>query len=84
MVISMSNEKLTPEQIIQMAKLLSMKKKSEEEQAEMLKEFAAKNMSNEEFQKMNEILNDDKALEQLLSSKQAQMIMKLFEKKGEK
>jgi len=80
----MSNEKLTPEQIIQMAKLLSMKKKSEEEQAEMLKEFAAKNMSNEEFQKMNEILNDDKALEQLLSSKQAQMIMKLFEKKGEK
>jgi mannitol/fructose-specific phosphotransferase system IIA component (Ntr-type) len=84
MVISMSNEKLTPEQIIQMAKLLSMKKKSEEEQAEMLKEFAAKNMSNEEFQKMNEILNNDKALEQLLSSKQAQMIMKLFEKKGEK
>ncbi len=80
----MSNEKLTPEQIIQMAKLLSMKKKSEEEQAEMLKEFAAKNMSNEEFQKMNEILNNDKALEQLLSSKQAQMIMKLFEKKGEK
>jgi hypothetical protein len=42
MVISMSNEKHTRNRLFIMAKLLSMKKKSEEEQAEMLKEFAAK------------------------------------------
>jgi uncharacterized surface protein with fasciclin (FAS1) repeats len=84
MVISMNNEKMTPEQLIQMAKMLGMKNKSEEEQAEMLKNFASQNMNNEDFQKMNNILNDEKALEELLSSKQAQMIMKLFEKRGEK
>lgn len=80
----MNNEKMTPEQLIQIAKMLGAKNKSEEEQAEMLKNFASQNMSNEDFQKMNNILNDEKALEQLLSSKQAQMIMKLFEKRGEK
>ncbi|NLB36792.1 MAG: hypothetical protein GX824_05770 [Clostridiales bacterium] len=80
----MNNEKMTPEQLIQMAKMLGMKNKSEEEQAEMLKNFASQNMNNEDFQKMNNILNDEKALEELLSSKQAQMIMKLFEKRGEK
>lgn len=80
----MNNEKMTPEQLIQMAKMLGMKNKSEEEQAEMLKNFASQNMNNEDFQKMNNIINDEKALEELLSSKQAQMIMKLFEKRGEK
>ena len=80
----MNNEKMTPEQLIQMAKMLGMKNKSEEEQAEMLKNFASQNMNNEDFQKMNNILNDEKALEEHLSSQQAQMYMKLFEKRGEK
>ncbi|HZJ77387.1 MAG TPA: hypothetical protein VFD52_01105 [Clostridia bacterium] len=76
----MNNNNLTPEQLMQVAKLFKLKDQPKQNQGEMINDYLKNNVSSENTEKIKNILNDEKALNELLSSKQAQMIMKMFGK----
>ncbi len=71
----MENEKLTPEQIISMAKELKNQGKSEEEQAETIKNFAQSNMNPAQNKLMEKLMGNPDKLKKLLSSEAAQNLL---------
>lgn len=67
---------------MQMAKLMKESGASSEQQAEKILEFAKSGMSGKQAEKLDNILGDAEAVNKLMGSKAAQMLLKnLFNKK---
>lgn len=73
----MSNQ-LTPEEILAMADKINSSVKDEKEKESVLQKMLMSKMSNEQADNLKTVLNDKSALESLLSSDEAQKLMKKF------
>jgi hypothetical protein len=81
-VISTGSNNITPEQLLQMAKLLQESGADSEQQKEKMLEFAKSGMNQKQAEKLEKILSDSDAVNKLMESKAAQMLLKnLFNKK---
>lgn len=81
-MISTGSNNITPEQLLQMAKLLQESGADSEQQKEKMLEFAKSGMNQKQAEKLEKILSDSDAVNKLMESKAAQMLLKnLFNKK---
>ncbi len=73
---------MTPEQLLQMAKMLQGSGASSEQQTDIMMDFAKSGMSEKQVEKLEQVLGDADAVNRLMESKAAQALLKnLFNKK---
>ena len=79
-----NNQKLTPQQLQALAEKYSKGKSIDADalskaiNSNDINSFVQNNLSKEQSEKLSQVLNDEKALKELLNSPQAQKIMKSF------
>ncbi|MBQ6697640.1 MAG: hypothetical protein IJN09_01155, partial [Oscillospiraceae bacterium] len=69
------NNNLSPEQLLQMARLMQSKGMSEAQQKNALTDFAMKNMDASQSGQLKKVLSDADAVRELLSSEKASQLI---------